>query len=365
MENLAKADAAHLQAFRVEVRLRSAQGAQHLINTARHLGIPHLTGCEIRQLFFLQGDLSLEDVDYLSHELLADPVTEAFLSTVLHQTPAPMTTSIEVTLLPGVTDPAAENLVRAAHLLGITGLERAATGHAYLLQGELSADDLQRLSLEVFSNPVIQRCAINHPIAPPFVETQPANDTVERIALFYADDAVLLHISKERRLSLDLNEMRAIRDYFRSEGRDPTDAELETLAQTWSEHCVHKTFKAVIDYTGPDGQQTINGLLKTYIRAATEKLNKPFVRSAFVDNAGIIAFDDQFDLAFKVETHNHPSALEPFGGANTGVGGVVRDVLGVSARPIANTDVLCFGLPDAAHEELPSGVLHLAASLTA
>ncbi len=102
----------------------------------------------------------------------------------------------------------------------------------------------------------------------------------------------------------------------------------------------------------------VDGILNTYIRAATEQINKPWVRSAFVDNAGIIAFDDQFDLAFKVETHNHPSALEPFGGANTGVGGVVRDVLGVSARPIANTDVLCFGPPDMAHDDLPDGVLH-------
>jgi phosphoribosylformylglycinamidine synthase II/phosphoribosylformylglycinamidine synthase I len=100
---------------------------------------------------------------------------------------------------------------------------------------------------------------------------------------------------------------------------------------------------------------TINGLLKTYIRAATDALAKPWVKSAFVDNAGVIAFSDTLDLAFKVETHNHPSALEPFGGANTGVGGVIRDVLGVSARPIANTDVLCFGPLD--RTDVPDGVL--------
>ena len=192
--------------------------------------------------------------------------------------------------------------------------------------------------------------------------------------------------------------MQAIQAYYRQEGREPTDVELETLAQTWSEHCVHKTFRAVIEYTelggdittnkttnsgtvanittNPSGTVTsdggaegetaegglrtirIDGLLKTYIRAATEKVNKPWVRSAFVDNAGIVQFDDQYDLAFKVETHNHPSALEPFGGANTGVGGVVRDVIGVSARPIANTDVLCFGPQDLPFESLPAGVLH-------
>ena len=159
--------------------------------------------------------------------------------------------------------------------------------------------------------------------------------------------------------------MRAIQDYYRRERREPVDIELEMLAQTWSEHCVHKTFRALIDYeerTTDGGQATavrrIDSLLKTYIRAATERAGKPWVRSAFVDNAGIIAFDEHTDLAFKVETHNHPSALEPFGGANTGVGGVVRDVIGVSARPIANTDVLCFGPADLPFEELPAGVLH-------
>ena len=91
----------------------------------------------------------------------------------------------------------------------------------------------------------------------------------------------------------------------------------------------------------------IPGLLRTYIMAATEQVNRPWVLSAFRDNAGVIAFDRQREISFKVETHNHPSAIEPFGGANTGVGGVVRDVLGVSAEPIANTDVLCFGTLDA------------------
>ncbi|MBE2269352.1 MAG: phosphoribosylformylglycinamidine synthase subunit PurL, partial [Anaerolinea sp.] len=196
-------------------------------------------------------------------------------------------------------------------------------------------------------------------IAPPFVPFSVGDGLVETISLAGADDARLKAISAERRLSLDLNEMRAVQAYFRAEQREPTDVELEMIAQTWSEHCVHKTFKAVIDYTDDKGKTTqIDGLLKTYIRAATEKVNREWVRSAFVDNAGIIRFDDQHDLAFKVETHNHPSALEPFGGANTGVGGVVRDILGVSARPIANTDVLCFGLPETPPESLPEGVLH-------
>jgi phosphoribosylformylglycinamidine synthase II/phosphoribosylformylglycinamidine synthase I len=333
--------------YRVEVQVRS-EGEMALPS-----GIVGLKTCRATRLFFLQGDLTRDDVERVSRELLADPVTETFTI----DTPGTADHTIDVTLLPGVTDPAAENLLRAAHLLGIANLERAATGQGYLLSGNLAETDLKKLANGVFSNPVIQRFAIDEAISPPFFAYQPANDTVEIIPVRVSDDD-LLKLSAERRLSLNLEEMQAIRAYYEQENRDPSDAELEMLAQTWSEHCVHKTFKAVIDYTGPDGQQTIDGILKTYIRAATEKVNKPWVRSAFVDNAGIVAFDDNFDIAFKVETHNRPAAIEPFGGANTGLGGVIRDVLGVSARPIANTDILCFGPPDLPESELQPSVLH-------
>jgi phosphoribosylformylglycinamidine synthase len=149
--------------------------------------------------------------------------------------------------------------------------------------------------------------------------------------------------------------MQAIQRYFKKEQRDPTDVEFETIAQTWSEHCVHKTFKAKI--TKEDGD-VIDSLIKTYLKSATDTMHAPWVISAFVDNAGIIDFDEEFEISFKTETHNHPSAVEPFGGANTGVGGVIRDILGVSAKPIANTDVLCFGDQNLDPKELPEGVLH-------
>jgi phosphoribosylformylglycinamidine (FGAM) synthase-like enzyme len=150
-------------------------------------------------------------------------------------------------------------------------------------------------------------------------------------------DDELLALSKDRRAALDLAEMQAIRAYCQKENRDLTDVEFETIAQTWSEHCVHKTFKAKV--TIDDGK-VIDSIIKTYLKSATDKINAPWVISAFVDNAGIIDFDDEFEISFKAETHNHPSAIEPFGGANTGVGGVIRDILGVSAKPIANT--MCF-----------------------
>jgi phosphoribosylformylglycinamidine synthase II/phosphoribosylformylglycinamidine synthase I len=326
-------------------------------------------GYTVTRLYFICGELTPEEIHHLSAELLVDPAIESYSVLDIHEAQSfPQANhSIEVTTLPGVTDPVAENLVKAAHQIGLTNLEQAATGTRYLLADRLSKEQLHQLASGVLSNEVIQRYEIDRPIAPPFVLTQDEGETVEIIPVCTVDDQALLQISANRRLALNLEEMRAIRGYFQQEGRDPTDVELETLAQTWSEHCVHKTFKAKINYTGPPAgrdrfapveQQTINGLLNTYIRRATEDVNRPWVRSAFVDNAGIVRFDDRWDLAFKVETHNHPSALEPFGGANTGVGGVVRDVLGVSARPIANTDVLCFGVQDMPPEKLPKGVLH-------
>ncbi len=358
-------DTAVATTYRIQISPKTATNHAKLVHAAHQLGLTGLTTCHASRLIFLQGNLVEADATRLAHELLTDPVTEQFTINNLPFTIPHLHFTIETTLLPGVTDPPAENLHRAAELMGISGLERVATGQRFELTGELSEGDKQRLATELLANPVIQRFAIGRPISPPFFAYQEGDGFVEMIALRDADDDALLAISQERRLALNLEEMQAVRAYYQKEGRDATDVELEMIAQTWSEHCVHKTFKAIIDYEGPlPGQasgterQRIDGLLNSYIRAATEKVNKPWVRSAFVDNAGIVAFDDQFDLAFKVETHNHPSALEPFGGANTGVGGVVRDVLGVSARPIANTDVLCFGPPDLPQKSLPAGVLH-------
>jgi phosphoribosylformylglycinamidine synthase II/phosphoribosylformylglycinamidine synthase I len=307
------------------------------------------TSLKPSKLYFLRGGLSLSDIEQLAQTLLVDPVTETFC---IEANPD-HTNTLEVSFLAGVTDSVAENLLKAAHHLGFETLEQVATGFRYETVGLKDASALEKLALSL-ANPVIQQFAINQAVQPPFFDqTTHWKPVIETIHLQNATDEQLRHISRERRLALDLAEMQAIRNYYQKEQREPTDIELEMLAQTWSEHCVHKTFKAEI--TTQRGE-TVKGLLKSHLAAATYKLNKPWVRSAFIDNAGIIEFDDEFDLAFKVETHNHPSALEPFGGANTGVGGVIRDLLAVGAKPIANTDVLCFGPLDL--EKAPEGVLH-------
>ena len=163
--------------------------------------------------------------------------------------------SIEVAFLPGVTDSVAESLLQGARLLGVGGLERAASAQRYTIAGSIGEAEVRRIAEGLLANDVIQTHAIGRPVDPPFVPVQAADGTVESVPLTDAGEAELLAISQQRRLSLDLAEMGAIQAYFRRQGREPTDVELEMLAQTWSEHCVHKTFRALIDYeeSAPDG----------------------------------------------------------------------------------------------------------------
>ncbi|MHC1600816.1 MAG: phosphoribosylformylglycinamidine synthase subunit PurL [Candidatus Nezhaarchaeales archaeon] len=178
---------------------------------------------------------------------------------------------------------------------------------------------------------------------------------VYEINVLESDDNLLMKISLDMGIGLNLEEMRAVKAYFQSEGRNPTDVELQTIGQTWSEHCYHKTFKGIIKTT--DGR-IIDNMFRTYIASVVKELNPDWCVSVFEDNAGLVDFVDGYAIAVKVETHNHPSAIEPFGGAATGIGGIIRDILGVWADPIANTDVLCFGPLDYDYSKLPPGVKH-------
>jgi phosphoribosylformylglycinamidine synthase len=346
------------------------------LKDAQVLGFQHLRSIQVQDLYFIEGQLSQEELQQLALKLLSDPVTQIAswmelpfagpaTGTALSK-PEDASVILEVALRPGVTDPVAEQLVRAARELNLHGVHRAATGQRFVLcfYETITPSDASRLSASLsaalLANTVIQHWTMGE-ITPSFPEEAASSGAVVIIPIRNLSSDELLTLSKDRRAALDLAEMRAIQNYFVKEQRDPTDVEFETIAQTWSEHCVHKTFKAKIDirYSNDESRMSnIDSLIKTYLKSATDKINAPWVISAFVDNAGIIDFDDEFEISFKAETHNHPSAVEPFGGANTGVGGVIRDVLGVSAKPIANTDVLCFGPQGLDPQTLPEGVLH-------
>ncbi|MFL5625392.1 MAG: phosphoribosylformylglycinamidine synthase subunit PurL, partial [Ktedonobacteraceae bacterium] len=330
------------------------------------------------QLYYVKGNLTSAHIDQLISQLLVDPVIqEAHVLTASTRHPQ-SAHSVDVFFHHGVTDTLAESVLAGAQMLGITGLEQVETGRRYELDSRLSSAEVTNIAEALLYNPVIQRYELHlvgdkqNDVGAHFMGSSSEDQSNNRGAIHRTSTYIpissmseqeLLDVSKRGLLALNLAEMQTIQQHYRELRREPTDVELETLAQTWSEHCSHKTFKATIAYREQDSsgrvvaQETIPNLLKQYLMRATQEVQQPWLVSAFSDNAGIIRFTETQDIAFKVETHNHPSAIEPFGGANTGVGGVIRDVLGVSARPIACTDILCFGPLDTPVEELPHGVL--------
>ena len=174
----------------------------------------------------------------------------------------------------------------------------------------------------------------------------------------------LLELSQAMKLSLSREDMLAVQEIYKGWDREPTDVELEVIAQTWSEHCKHRIFGATIEHEVDGEKETVDSLFKTYIKDVSERIfdKKPgFVLSAFHDNAGFIKLDEETAVCLKAETHNHPSAIEPYAGANTGLGGVIRDILGAGkgAKPIASLDVFCFGAPDTEMDDIKADdVIH-------
>jgi phosphoribosylformylglycinamidine synthase subunit PurSL len=322
--------------------------AASISTAAEHLGLGLRGALGVADVVFLEGPLDAGHRDTLE-SLLVEPL----LQTASWDADVPGSQhAIEITLLPGVTDSGAATLMSAASLLGVP-LVAASTGRRITFPAgtdERFADEVVR---RVVANPIIERWA-PAPIEPPMLVTGDASPVSAVIAVRGLSADELDALGRERSLALDPDELTAVQSHFTELGRDPTDVELETIAQTWSEHCAHKTFRAAL--TCDDGIE--RPPLLAALRDCTEAIDAPFVRSAFVGNAGIVSYRDEVTVALKAETHNHPSAVEPFGGANTGVGGVIRDVLGAAHRPIAVTDVLCFGPPDIDLADVPDGSLH-------
>jgi phosphoribosylformylglycinamidine synthase len=260
-------------------------------------------------------------------------------------------------------DPVAQSAQAAAADLGIHA-DAVCTLRKYWFHGA-EEPVVEAISRRLLANDAIEQVVFG-PLQRDRLELgRPYQFELRTVPICDLDDDALMRLSREGQLYLQLAEMQTIQRYYRDLGREPTDVELETLAQTWSEHCSHKTLAGRIAYRDENGKRQFDNMLKETIFASTRQIRQrlgddDWCVSVFEDNAGVVRFDDRFNLAFKVETHNHPSALEPYGGANTGVGGVIRDIMGtgLGAKPIANTDVFCFAPPDTPSETLPPGVLH-------
>ncbi len=317
--------------------------------------------------YLLEGEqLHEPEAQRLVTELLLDSVVEQATLQPLGQAEGP--NAVTVLYKPGVMDPVCGSVLTAAQDLKVP-LENIRTFRRYYGRVTANSEDTQTLHRRILANDAIETIVVGPLQAKHLSLGTPYTFQMTIVPLRTLDDDSLLSVSKAGQLALTLEEMQTIQRHFRQLDRDPTDIELESIAQTWSEHCSHKTLKGEVAYT-----ETINGvtrthhfknLLKETIFAATQTVRKnlgadDWCVSVFSDNAGIVKFNDDFHLCIKVETHNRPSAIEPYGGANTGLGGVIRDVLGtgLGGKPVCNTDVFCFARPDYPAAELPTGVLH-------
>ncbi len=399
---------------RIEVRDRTIAAREHRVarSARQNLRVP-VFAAETIDLFWLKAEtgvaLPVEKLDVWAKRVFSDPILQNYSLAKKEEFQPPAGLNLkpsyvaEVRFLPGVTDNVGKSATEALSLLDGFAREnkvRVFSGKNIYFYGDLARGEVERAALELVGNPLIEEIKVktwqefqteDRFSGQTVPEVKLAGEiTVEEISLD-GDDRALEKMSKERCWALTAAELNTIRGYFaredvtlrrKAEGlpANPTDVEMEILAQTWSEHCKHKIFAAEIDYTesndvaGPVefyprlGAFTVKSIFKSYIRKATEdvkaKRGLDWLVSVFTDNAGVVRFDKNIDLCIKVETHNSPSALDPYGGALTGIVGVNRDILGcgMGARPIANTDVFCFASPEwpaaGDDKELPPGLKH-------
>ena len=375
-------------AHRIEIGfnpgIRDASGEKVRRRITENLGIP-VEAVKTAEVYTLEGDFSFEELTAIASGPLCDPIIQHY--TIDSGVARSFDWLIEVGFRPGVTDNVGKTAREAIEILfdaSRKGSFSVYTSRQYILYGRLSREDAERIASNLLANDLIERYDIvdgktwdpGRGIAP-YVPKVTGVDHPRTLEIdLNVDDRTLLAISNEGVLALTLEEMKILQAYLKDAavvaergkvglGEKMTDAELECLAQTWSEHCKHKIFSSFISYDDGSGKPTeIDSLFDTYIKGATKTVRaqmgeNDWCLSVFVDNAGVIRFNDDYNLVFKVETHNSPSALDPYGGALTGIVGVNRDPFGTGkgAKLIFNTDVFCFA-PPAYDKPLPKRILH-------
>lgn len=351
---------------RIEVRYKTDPRLKTRTDRIRSLGfmVEELHLVEVYTIVTASRDFSPDELRKIGAQLI-NPVAQEFV--VDEATSSNFDYAIEVGFLPGVTDNignTARQTIEDYFSWKFAGGDAVYTSQLFFVCGRIPADFLKKLTATL-ANSLVNRV---HVKTRQEYGSVGMDRIVPRVALhelptaepvdLNLDDKELARIGKEgitdpltgqRRgpLALDLGQLHAIRDYFAAKGRNPTDVELEALAQTWSEHCKHTIFASALDEDVP------KGLYKTCIQAATNKIrkekgDKDICVSVFSDNSGGIIFDDEYIVTHKVETHNSPSALDPFGGALTGIVGVNRDTIGfgLGAKPCINIYGFCVGDPD-------------------
>lgn len=324
-------------------------GADVLAEIRRTLGRAEIGCVRTAKVYRVEG-VGRDEAEHLARRLLADPVGQRWSIDGALITDADHV--VEVAYLPGVMNPEAASIAKAAADLGVAPAA-VDSSHEYAFYAadgaRVERGAVDEVVARLLVNPTIERVVVEAPESL-IIEGVPGD--TERLPLRTMDDTALQMLA-DGGLYLELHEMHAIRDYFVELDRDPSDLELEVLAQTWSEHCVHKTFKSPLVVDGRPKPSLMSRL------KATSEAYSDLVVSAFVDNSGVMEFYDGWAVCGKVETHNSPSAIEPYGGAMTGSGGVFRDILGTGqgADVIASTDMFCFAPPDLPADQVPPGAL--------
>ena len=399
---------------RIEIRNREAKLQDHrvAVDSRNHLKLPVIASEELG-IYWIQA----KDMEEIPKEELSNWCNSVFCDKVIQDsiltaddlkftkggTSLEPAYGIEVRFRPGVTDNVGRSATEALKIFSKFAREhdlRVFSGKLILVYGDVTRAQVEKIGVELIGNTLIEELTVlsYHDLCSPerfLVESVPDVVLGEAPAPIeidlHVEDKILEKLSRDNCWALTIEELRKVRDHFDNprvigartgEGlpKNPTDVEIEVIAQTWSEHCKHKIFASHIEYSESTESKEdaeyypklnkfeVKSLYKTYIQGATKSVRErrrlDWLISVFSDNAGIVRFDDNIDLCIKVETHNSPSALDPYGGALTGIVGVNRDILGcgMGARPIANTDVFCFAPPNwpgpREEKELPHGLKH-------
>ncbi len=354
--------------WRIDVFNKTKESCEKIAHEIKDLGITKDFKVYSKKVYFIDAEFNEEQLNEIAEKLLIDPIIEDYsLSKGIFEQ-EPQANQILITYNPGVCDAIAFSLEKAIKDLGLKA-NGARTAKFYDFQG-LDKEDINYLASKLLFNPLIEHILDYEKVRDLDTLDEFAGQDYKfkliNLDILNSGDKELKEISDDGCLSLNLEEMRIIQDYFKKTDRNPTDCELETIATLWSEHCAHKTFKGIIEYEEKDEnnnlikKEVIDNLLKATVVKATKDIDSPECVSVFDDNSGVVKFDDKNNICCKVETHNHPSSLEPYGGASTGIGGVIRDILGTgcAAKPFASLDVFCFSPWKMDYKDVPKGLLH-------
>lgn len=326
---------------------KDVRGQEVAHEAQRTIGVPGLEKVKTTRVYRLEG-VTEEGAKKLAETLLAEPIDQVYTLNQPLITDAPHV--VEVAYKPGVMNPEAASIMKASQDLGVN-LKAADSSTEYGFYGSVGQEEVNGVVNGLLVNKTVERVVTEKPETL-IIAGEPGPVSIVPIRTASTEELTVL--SKDK-LFLDEQEMRTIQAYFAELDRDPTDCELEIIAARWSEHCGHKTFKAKVIVDGVEKPPLFTRISETARRYFGDQ-----VISAFEDNSGVVRFYEGQAICGKVETHNSPSAIEPYGGAMTGSGGVFRDILGTGqgAKVIISTDMFCFAPPDLDPVKLPPGTLH-------